>query len=180
MENAEVRISGYRKLPQPDAMLRDIFAVTPEWMAARGLRALILDVDNTLAGYMNRTPDRKVCGHLRELARQGVLVSIVSNAAQPRVRRFAEALFPAPDKMPYIARSGKPRPDALLAMAKQLGVTARETAMVGDQLLTDIAAGRRAGMYTVWVEPFRNPFLFHVFFRARRRMEARMAKIGKS
>ncbi|MCL2030808.1 MAG: YqeG family HAD IIIA-type phosphatase [Oscillospiraceae bacterium] len=163
-----MRIGGYRNLPRPDAALRDIFALTAEWLRERGLRAVILDVDNTLGGYTRRRPEPRVGDHLRALAQAGIAVSVVSNAAEKRVRRYAFGF-------PCIARSGKPDPAALLDMARRLGVEPRETAMVGDQLLTDIAAGKRAGMVTVWVEPFRDNPLFDVFFRWRWRLEKRLA-----
>lgn len=156
-------------LPKPDAAVKDIFAVTPEWLEERGLRAVLLDVDNTLAGYIHHKLSREALGHLRGLMARGVAVSIVSNAAEKRVRRFAD------EDIPYIARAGKPDPAALLKMAKQLKVEPGEAAMVGDQLLTDIAAGTRAGMYTVWVEPMRNNWVFDLFFRLRRRVEKSIA-----
>ena len=167
-----MRIAGYRRLPKPDAALRDVLGITPEWLAQRGLRAVILDVDNTLGAYTEREMSREMQEHLHALAQRGVAVAVVSNAAEKRVRRFA-------GDFPYIARSGKPSPAALLEMARRLGAEPGQVAMVGDQLLTDIAAGECAGMVTVWVEPLSNNWALDLFFRLRRRMEKRIAYKGE-
>jgi 4-nitrophenyl phosphatase len=47
---------------------------------------------------------------------------------------------------------GKPRPYMLLEAMARIGTRPGETAMVGDQISTDIAAGRAAGMRTILVQ----------------------------
>ena len=46
---------------------------------------------------------------------------------------------------------GKPQPHMLREALARIGTRPAETAMVGDQLSTDIAAGRAAGMFTILV-----------------------------
>lgn len=46
---------------------------------------------------------------------------------------------------------GKPRPGLLREAMRRLGVAPSDVAMVGDQRLTDVAAGRAAGVYTILV-----------------------------
>ena len=46
---------------------------------------------------------------------------------------------------------GKPRPFMLREALRRLGATATRSAMVGDQLSTDIVAGRAAGTFTIFV-----------------------------
>ena len=38
---------------------------------------------------------------------------------------------------------------------EQMGVTPRETAIVGDQVFTDVLGGNRAGVTTILVKPIR-------------------------
>jgi len=46
------------------------------------------------------------------------------------------------------------------AALKALGARAEETAMVGDQMFTDVLGGNRMGLYTVMVKPMaRREFL---------------------
>ena len=47
--------------------------------------------------------------------------------------------------------------DAILAAA---GEPARKGVMIGDSLTTDVAGGRRAGLYTIWLDRTLNP-VFH-------------------
>lgn len=136
-------------LPRPDDSVRSVLELTPEWLAFRGIFGILLDVDNTLVGYRDKEPDRTVQAWLESLKKAGVRAAVISNGKHKRVERFCQ------NRLPYAARAKKPKPDALLEMARDLGVPPERMAMVGDQLRTDIAAGCRAGMRTVWVEPFR-------------------------
>lgn len=150
--------------PRPDDCVRGVSELTPEWLALRSISGVLLDVDNTLAGYSDPEPDAAVLAWLETLQGAGIRAAVVSNGSEERVKRFCGG------RWPYIARAKKPKPDTLLAMARELGVPPERMAMVGDQLRTDITAGKKAGMRTVWVEPFRaNPW-----FRLRRVIEHRL------
>ena len=60
-----------------------------------------------------------------------------------------EALAYAVGRRPVVV--GKPQPDLLNEGMTRIGTIPSETVMVGDQLTTDIAAGRAAGAITVHV-----------------------------
>ena len=160
-------------LPKPDYCLPSVLEITPEWLHTREISAVFLDVDNTLGGYNEKKPCPEVAGWLQSLRERGVIVALVSNAREKRVERYSGG------DIPYIARSGKPKPDALLEMARRLGLEPGRVAMVGDQLLTDVKAGRRAGLRTVWVEPSRNNWALDIAFRLRRVAEAWVAGIRR-
>ncbi len=94
---------------------------------------------------------------LKELARRGVRIALVSNVPLPGelyrralsrlrlARRFDSFHFS------YDAGSRKPSPAMLReALAALEGVPA-EALMVGDRRASDVAAGRTAGVPTVWV-----------------------------
>ena len=42
--------------PVPDVMARDIYALDPRVFTDRGIRFILLDIDNTLAPYSENTP----------------------------------------------------------------------------------------------------------------------------
>jgi 4-nitrophenyl phosphatase len=55
----------------------------------------------------------------------------------------------ATGKKPYVI--GKPRPDMIRFLCRKFSVTANRTAMIGDRLYTDIAAGKNAGALAICV-----------------------------
>ena len=148
----------------PDYMFGHYYEVTPAFLASIGVRALLIDIDNTLAPYEMPDPDDRIRAWFRELDENGISVALVSNNHAPRVERFNATLglLAYPD-------SGKPKRRTLeLAMA-ELGVTHAETAMLGDQLLTDCYAGKHIGLRALIVPPIKDKTT--LFFRFKRLCE---------
>ena len=116
-------------LVTPEYVFKDVTHITPEWLAQKGIRALVLDIDNTLTADRSQELPEEVAGWLETMRRAGVKLTIVSNGAEKRVRPFAEKLGLA-----YLYRSAKPLPFALGVARRRMQVKRREMAMVGDQL----------------------------------------------
>ena len=116
----------------PEYVFKDVTHITPEWLAAKGIRALVLDIDNTLTADRSQDLPDEVAGWLAQMKAAGVGLTIVSNGAEKRVRPFARKLGLA-----YLYRSAKPLPFALMVARRRMGVKRREMAMVGDQLYAD-------------------------------------------
>lgn len=132
----------------PDLYVPSVYAVDAERLARRGIRGIVTDLDNTLVAWNEpEAPDRLV-HWLDDLRRSGFRVCIVSNNKEVRVRPFAEAL-----DIPAVFEAGKPRNRAFRRALDLLGTSPRETAVIGDQIFTDIAGGNRMGMYTILVVP---------------------------
>ena len=55
--------------------------------------------------------------------------------------------------VPAISKARKPSRRAFRQALATLGTTEKETAVVGDQLFTDVLGGNRLGLYTVLVMP---------------------------
>ena len=130
----------------PEYVFKDVTHITPEWLAQKGIRALVLDIDNTLTADRSQELPEEVAGWLETMRRAGVKLTIVSNGAEKRVRPFAEKLGLA-----YLYRSAKPLPFALGVARRRMQVKRREMAMVGDRLYTDIETGLRSGMLSILV-----------------------------
>ncbi|GHU89634.1 haloacid dehalogenase [Clostridia bacterium] len=141
---------------KPDVFLKSVCEITPEFMRAHGLSGLLLDLDNTLAGYSADTPPPEIAEWLKTIRGAGIRLCVVSNSKEPRVRRFCEPLG-----LDYVHTAKKPSPDGLFR-ANMPGA-----AMVGDQLFTDTRSGKRAGVTTIMVDPLNNSFIF----KARRAFE---------
>ena len=145
----------------PDYMFEHFYDVTPEFLASIGVRALLIDIDNTLAPYEMPDPDDRIRAWFALLAENGISAALVSNNHAPRVERFNQTLglLAYPD-------SGKPKRKTLELAMKTLGVTHAETAMLGDQLLTDAYAGKHIGLRALIVPPIKDKT--NLFFRFKR------------
>jgi hypothetical protein len=119
-------------------------------LVKNGIRGVIVDLDNTLVPWRTELADASSNLHnwLTKLKEAGLDICIVSNGGSSRVKRFADAL-----DVKYVAGIPKPRRTPFkLAMAK-MGTSPEETAVVGDQLFTDVLGGNRCGLYTILVSP---------------------------
>mgnify|MGYP000222519889 CR=1 FL=1 len=130
----------------PEYVFKDVTHITPEWLAAKGITALVLDIDNTLTADRSQELPEDVAVWLDTMRRAGVRLTIVSNGAEKRVRPFAQKLGLA-----YLYRSAKPLPFALMAAQHRMGVKRRQMAMVGDRLYTDVRTGVDHGLCSILV-----------------------------
>lgn len=148
----------------PDYMFGSYREVTPAFLHSIGVRALLIDIDNTLAPYEVAEPDEAIASWFASLHESGISAALVSNNHAPRVERFNRTL--GLDAYPD---SHKPRRATLEKAMKKMGVTHGETAMLGDQLLTDAYAGKHIGLIAIIVPPIKDKK--NLFFRAKRLCE---------
>ena len=73
---------------------------------------------------------------------------IVSNNNEKRVKAFSDPLG-----IPFIHKARKPLGAAFKRVNQSNGNNREETVIIGDQLLTDVLGGNRAGFYTILVVP---------------------------
>jgi HAD superfamily phosphatase (TIGR01668 family) len=136
-------------LPVPDAVVLRATRVRPTALTARGIRALLVDLDNTLGRWDEPQPEPRVARWLHEVRAAGIRVCVVSNNRPERVRRFCEPL----GDVAWVASAGKPRRRAYARALDALGVGPHEAAALGDQVFTDVLGGKRAGLFTILVRP---------------------------
>ncbi len=148
----------------PDEMYADFASLTPEHMKELGRRYIFSDIDNTLVTYDDPEPTPAVLDWLEKMEKSGVTVSFVSNNNAPRVERFNSRL-----NLVTEAKAGKPKIKALRRAMEKAGARAEESVLLGDQLLTDCAAGKRAGLLCVIVPPIKDKK--NLFFRFKRVLE---------
>ncbi len=133
---------------KPTVKINRITDITPDQLAAMGVDTLLIDVDNTLSTFKG---ERFVNGFEQwrdEMLSCGIKLRILSNAKTRRLNKFA-------------CRAGiegtgmalKPLPFGYLRAVRQSGSKVKTTAVVGDQIFTDILGGSLAGVKTFLVEP---------------------------
>jgi uncharacterized protein len=141
-------------LLQPDLWLNKTTThLTPELLAAAGLKGLVLDVDETLVPRTIKQLSDEIVPWFQSIQAVTPQVWLVSNNLSiPRIERIAKAL-----NVPYIARAGKPSRTQLRRAIESMNLPPEQVGMVGDRLFTDVLVGNRLGMYTILVEPMCNP-----------------------
>ena len=124
-------------------------SITPAFFMRHGIRLLLCDLDYTLAPKSQPEPDADLRRWLSDVRAAGVEVMILSNNRSPvRVERFCRDLG-----ITYEGHAGKPSVKGFRRAMVRCGVTPRETAMLGDKLLTDMLGANRAGGLPLMVEP---------------------------
>jgi len=135
----------------PDATYLCYRDVTPDALTAAGIRALILDIDNTLAPYEQPEPDDAIRTWLAGLAAAGIRAGFLSNNHGERVTLFNETLG-----LPVLFDAHKPLIKKARRMIALLGATPETTAFLGDQIFTDIWTAHRAGARGFLVPPIKD------------------------
>ena len=151
-------------LLSPDYMFRTFDEVTPEFLQSIGISALLIDIDNTLAPYEQAEPDDKIIAWFESLHAHGIKAALISNNHPPRVELFNKNLG-----LPAYPDRGKPKSRSLLAAMDEMGVSPKETAGLGDQLLTDTLAVHRLDMISIIVPPIKDKTT--PFFKFKRWLE---------
>lgn len=142
--------------PVPKMSFESIYQIAPDTLLERGVTLLLLDLDNTLLPYSRDYPDEKLKNWFQAMRDSGITMFLVSNNRTDRAGNFAAAAG-----MPYVQRAKKPSRKGLIHAMELYDKTPGETALIGDQVYTDVLAANRAGVLSIVVKPieFTNPAL---------------------
>lgn len=133
---------------RPAQVFGSVADITPEYLAAHGIQALILDVDNTLTGHGSQELPAAVAEWLRTMRAAGVKMMVASNNFKKRVAPFAARIG-----LPYCSLCCKPAPWGLARARRALGAQKSEIALVGDQIFTDALGANFYGIPMLLVQP---------------------------
>lgn len=132
----------------PDYYIKSIFEIDTDDLRKKGVKALIFDIDNTLVPYDVAVPTKEIIKFFKELQEKGFKICLFSNNNKARVIRFNSGL-----KLLAIHKANKPLGIKFKRAMKILGTDKTSTAIIGDQIFTDVYGGNRVGMTTILVEP---------------------------
>ncbi|MCC5911475.1 MAG: YqeG family HAD IIIA-type phosphatase [Clostridiaceae bacterium] len=136
------------KLLTPDIYVESVLHLDLQKLKDRKIKGLIIDIDNTLVAWDIKYASEKTKEWLLNLKKEGFEVCLVSNNTEDRVVKFNEEL-----KLPAIHRATKPRRGAFKKAMKTMKTNINNTAVIGDQIFTDVLGGNRMGLCTVLVVP---------------------------
>jgi hypothetical protein len=140
-------IGMFRRL-KPDQMVKCVCNVRLEELMRRGIFNIIIDLDNTLIPWGEDQIIPEVYQWVKAGHEMGFKFCIVSNSSFKRIRYFASkfGMLAAPKR-------GKPLSRAFKSAMVKLDGNQHNTAVIGDQIFTDILGGNRLNLYTILVEP---------------------------
>lgn len=134
----------------PDFYADSIFDIDLISLKNRGIDSLIVDIDNTLVSWDKKTAPESVIQWFKNAKKQGFKICLVSNNTEDRVVKFTEDL-----NIQAIHRANKPRRTPFIRAMKKMKSSVKTTAVIGDQIFTDVLGGNRTGIYTILVVPIK-------------------------
>ena len=139
---------------KPNARFDKATDISSEFLKENGIKALILDVDNTLID-LNKKEIKEITTWIMGLKKDGIKLCICSNSLK---RSIISKLAKKWD-IPFFYFSLKPTKigltKAVKALRKEYGIkNMSEIAEVGDQLFTDCLGANRMGMFSILTKPF--------------------------
>jgi len=149
---------------EPDLHVATVADIDPAWLRERGVRGVLIDADDTLVPGDDGPIAPAALAWIDALRAAGVRFAILSNGTPGRIAALGERLG-----VPAFAMAGKPFGFAFRRALEAIGTTPATTAMVGDQLFTDVLGARWAGLTSVLVAPL-TPGR-HTHTRVARRLE---------
>ncbi|MBS3872787.1 MAG: YqeG family HAD IIIA-type phosphatase [Firmicutes bacterium] len=132
----------------PKLYVDSIYHIDLDDLKARGIDTIVTDLDNTLVPWAESEVNQSLLDWLAEVQKRGFKICLLSNALEQRLAHFRTAMG-----VPGLSKANKPSRRAFLQALEMLGSQPRETAMIGDQVFTDVLGGNRLGLYTILVVP---------------------------
>ncbi len=156
-------------LLMPDRVFEHFYDIDPQYLLSLGIKALVIDIDNTLAPYEQAIPNERAIAWFASLSENGISAALISNNKRERVETFNESLG-----LPAYCKSGKPSAKNIRRAMAQMGSDKTNTAVLGDQLLTDVLGGKHIGLRAFLVPPIKDRS--SAFFRFKRSLEVPTVK----
>ncbi len=133
---------------KPNAQFNKITDITPEFLQEHEIKAIILDVDNTLID-LSANKIENIEKWAEKIKKANIEMCIASNSSNKKnVANIAELL-----DIPYVYFSFKPLKRGLKKAKKILGLDSKNIAEIGDQLFTDVLGANRMQMFSILTKP---------------------------
>lgn len=156
-------------LLKPDIKLSRITSITAEILSEHNIKALLLDVDNTMSTHHGTVLTDGLLDWMAKMQKSGIKLVVLSNSKKKRVKPFAARLG-----LPFISLGCKPLPFGYLRGVKLLGLKSKNVAIVGDQIFTDVLGGNAVGVKTILLTPIKLEDGWS--FKLRRKLENKLYK----
>ena len=113
----------------------------------KGINSLLIDVDGTLVNRKSNMIPKAVKNWIRESKKLFSLYLISNNPSKKRIAKIAKEF-----KLRYKYNASKPRKKEILNVIKEVNFEAKNIAIIGDRIFTDIIVGNRCNIKTILVK----------------------------
>jgi HAD superfamily phosphatase (TIGR01668 family) len=148
----------------PDIIYDTVYDIDFDMLKKNNIKGLIFDIDNTLVSYQEEKPTDNVINLLNGLKKSGFDICFISNNSKERVD-----LFNSEFKYFSFPNAKKPSVKYIKEAMKVMGLTNKNTAIIGDQIFTDVFAAKRMKIKSILVTPIEP--VETLFFKFKRIME---------
>lgn len=137
------------KLLTPTQVVKKISDIHPSDLRAQGITSIITDLDNTLVPWRRYSIAEEVVQWLADLETAEIKICIASNTLHTtRLKRLADEM-----RIPFVDRVRKPWVGGFLRAMQLMQSSQEQTAVVGDQIFTDVLCGNRLKLCTILLRP---------------------------
>lgn len=139
----------------PKAYFKNVKEITIEFLNRNNIKAVILDVDNTILDFDKNIPEGFIdwCENLKK---HNIKFCIVSNTNKLKKVKYVAKEF----NLPYFYFAKKPLKFGFKKAIKLLGEEPKNIAAVGDQVFTDVVGANRCKMFPILVKPIKKKDIF--------------------
>ncbi len=132
----------------PDVYLENIYSIDmAKLKEKKNIKGIILDLDNTIIPWGTNNLDDRVLEWVEQVKQNGIRLCLVSNTHK-KISDIGHKLG-----IPFLYSRYKPRRKPFEEAMKIMNTNNKETAVVGDQVFTDIWGGNRLQLLTILVCP---------------------------
>lgn len=149
---------------KPTIALRSVCDISLQILENFSIKALILDVDNTLTTHDSPDVKPEILNWLNLMKSNGIKLMVVSNNHLERVQPFANKIG-----LEFVPRGRKPLPKGFSEACRRLDVPKENVCAVGDQIFTDILGANLKGIKSIFVFPME--YETTTFFKVKRTLE---------
>ena len=142
-------IINYINLFIPDVYLKNIYSIDlAKLKEQKNIRGIIIDLDNTLFPCGKYFLDNRVLSWIKEVKQAGMKICLVTNTHRKNISEIGNDLG-----IPFFYSRYKPNRKPFRKAMKIMNTTEKETAVIGDQIFTDVFGGNRLKLLTILVCP---------------------------
>ena len=132
---------------KPDYILDSIYDIDKNELKNKGIKGIFFDLDSTVMQSKAGKFTKRTLDFLEDLQKDFKVAIVSNNHKKGYIDKIQKD---SPVKIYGNAR--KPDVKILKIACYELGLEIKEVVMVGDRPLTDILAGKKAGMKTILVD----------------------------
>ena len=132
----------------PKKYYKNVLSVDYDKLKKDGIKCLIFDLDNTLAPANSNEVSKEIINKIKSLKKSFTVYILSNNSHRERLDTVSNAL-----NIKYVPLAAKPSTRGFKKIKKLENLKYEDMCMIGDQIVTDIIGGNRAGVLTILVDP---------------------------